>query len=249
MLGFGKPRLPIGDEIREWVDCTFARLEHLLGSERMLQARVLLPTQDDFPDRFDGTQDTLPQMVARVAQHMQVPPEAIVIELYDDASQQFLATVPMAERESHVPAGFYQARDDGKAVVAVHRQKLKEPLALVATIAHELGHVILLGGGLVDREAKDMEPMNDLLTVFLGMGVFTANASFQFSQFTETYGQGWRAQRQGYLPEPVFGYALARFAHERGEVRPDWAKFLSTNVRTYFKHSAEWLRANAPMSR
>ena len=48
-------------------------------------------------------------------------------------------------------------------------------------------------------------------------------------------------QRLGYLPEEIYGYALARFAHERGERDPKWAKHLSTNVRTYFKKSAAWL--------
>jgi predicted Zn-dependent protease len=57
---------------------------------------------------------------------------------------------------------------------------MKDPMTLVAVIAHELGHVILLRRELVDREEADMEPVNDLLTVFLGFGIFTANAAFRF---------------------------------------------------------------------
>jgi hypothetical protein len=102
----------------------------------------------------------------------------------------------------------------------------------------------LLGGGLVDREAEDMEPLNDLLTVFLGFGIFNANAAFQFSQYTSTDSQGWSAQRLGYLPERVWGYALARFAIERGEDDPKWSRFLATSVRSYFKSSIKWLRAS-----
>jgi hypothetical protein len=52
-------------------------------------------------------------------------------------------------------------------------------MALVATLAHELGHVILLRPGLVKANEADMEPLNDLLTVFLGFGVFNANSVFQ----------------------------------------------------------------------
>jgi predicted Zn-dependent protease len=48
---------------------------------------------------------------------------------------------------------------------------MKDPMKLVAVIAHELGHVILLRSELVDREEADMEPLNDLLTVFLGQGI------------------------------------------------------------------------------
>jgi len=42
-------------------------------------------------------------------------------------------------------------------------------MTLVAVLAHELGHVILLRPGLVDREEANMEPLNDLLTVFPGL--------------------------------------------------------------------------------
>jgi hypothetical protein len=46
------------------------------------------------------------------------------------------------------------------------------------------------------------------------------------------------------MPEEIFGYALARFAHERGETRPHWTKHLSTNLQSYFKKSAAWLDGN-----
>ena len=86
--------------------------------------------------------------------------------------------------------------------------------------------------------------MNDLLTVFLGFGVFNANAAFQFHQYTKNDSQGWSTRRLGYLSEELFGYALARFAFERKEENPEWAKYLTTNVSTYFKRSLAWLRTN-----
>jgi hypothetical protein len=87
-----------------------------------------------------------------------------------------------------------------------------------------------------------MEPLTDLATVFLGMGVLNANAAFQFKQWSEGNMQGWRTQKSGYLPETVWGYSLARFAHERNEKDPVWAKMLPTNVRAYFTQSSKWLR-------
>jgi hypothetical protein len=121
---------------------------------------------------------------------------------------------------------------------------MKDPMTLVAVIAHELGHIILLRPGLVDRAEPDMEPLTDLLTVFLGFGIFTANAAFRFEQHQDGRSQGWSARRQGYLSEEEFGYALARFAYERGEMKPAWVSFLSTNVKTFTKRSIAWLAAN-----
>ena len=126
--------------------------------------------------------------------------------------------------------------------VALKSSLLKDPLLLVATAAHELGHVILLGGGLLDRETSDHEPMTDLLTVYLGFGIFTANSAARFRQYQEERRAGWSMQKLGYLPEEVYGYALARFAAERGEEKAEWTKHLSTNVRAYFKRSQAWLK-------
>ena len=128
--------------------------------------------------------------------------------------------------------------------VAVRSTHLADPMTLVATISHELGHVILLGRGLVDPKTPDHEQMTDLLTVFLGLGVFTANCSGRFKQFQDSKRQGWSMQRLGYLSEEIYGYALAKFASERREDRPEWVQHLSTNVKAYYKRSRNWLKAN-----
>jgi hypothetical protein len=93
-----------------------------------------------------------------------------------------------------------------------------------------------------------MEPMTDLVTVYLGLGIFTANASCRFTKFRDERREGWSFGRYGYLSEEVYGYALAVFAKERGETDPAWASHLSTNVRTYFRRSAAWLQ-NSPNPR
>src|SRR5262249_14673197 len=136
--------------------------------------------------------------------------------------------------------------EDDCMVIAIRSTQLKDPLALVATLAHELGHVILLGGRLLDPKSPDHEPLTDLLTVFLGLGIFTANCAGRFRQYQDEARQGWSMQRLGYLPEEVYGYALAKFAAERGEPKSEWVEHLSTNVRAYFKQSRNWLLKNHP---
>jgi len=97
---------------------------------------------------------------------------------------------------------------------------------------------------LMSPGTEDHEPMTDLLTVFVGLGIFTANSAARFKQFQDDRKIGWSTQRLGYLPERVFGYALARFATERGEHKPDWARHLSPNVKSDFKNSKRWLEHN-----
>ncbi len=138
-------------------------------------------------------------------------------------------------------AGLYYHAPADKPRISINEAQLKDPLALVATLAHELGHILLLRPGLVDRTDPDMEPLNDLLTIFLGFGIFTANSAFRFEQHTDYRSQGWSTRRLGCLSEEQLGYALARFAFERGENKPAWVSFLSTNIAAYLKRSAAWL--------
>jgi len=244
MFGLGKPKLPISEESRLWMDDCFRRLGKLLGVERMLHAVVMLPVPEHFPDVYDGSEESLRRMFCRVAEWMQVDPESVEVQLFSDAGVTTSTLLPFGEMQGASPGGLYRHAPGSKTQIEIHDKQMKDPMALVATLAHELGHVILLRPGLVDREARDMEPMNDVLMVFLGLGVFNANTAFQFKQFTNNYTQGWSASRLGYLPEELFGYALARFAFERGEVEPEWAKYLAKNIRVYFKRSGEWLKEN-----
>jgi hypothetical protein len=86
------------------------------------------------------------------------------------------------------------------------------------------------------------QPLTDLLTVFLGMGIFTANATIR--DRTWTYGQmtGWSIGRQGYMSQRMYGYALALFALARGEEKPAWAGHLRLDVRSAFNKGLRYVR-------
>jgi hypothetical protein len=233
------------------VDEGFVRLEKMLGRERMLRASVILPSPEYFPDPYDNTPATAEALFQRVCNYMKVERRGIEFEVFPDETEQLRKVLPYWSGGSDGCAGFYTlhpGEEDSsrkeRMVVAVRSTQLKDPLALVATLAHELGHVILLGGRLLDPSTPDHEPLTDLLTVFLGLGIFTSGAAARFTQFQDETRYGWSMKRLGYLPEVVFGYALAKFAVGRGEARPAWARQLSTNVRAYFKDSRAWLEEN-----
>lgn len=252
---FGFPaKLPISDEQRLWVDEGFRRLERLLGRRRMLEAKVVEPTAEDFPDPYNKTPEAVEHLFSRVCSYMRVDRAGVELEIFPDEEEELREILPSWHAEARArPAGVYLhaherdgATDDvaGRKVVAIRSTMLKDPMSLVATVAHELGHVILLGGGLIRPETPDHEPLTDLLTVFLGLGVFTANSAAQFKQYQEDRRIGWSTQRLGYLPQKVCGYSLARFAVERSEKKEEWVRHLSPNVRADFKRSKRWLAEN-----
>jgi hypothetical protein len=257
MLGFSA-KLPVTDEDHRWVDEGFRRLEKLVGRRRMLEARVILPTAEDFPDPYDGTPAAAEMIFRRVCAYMRVKRSSVDLEVFPDETEELRKILPYWRGDGAKRcAGVYvhhkkddsdseEGSEDENMVVAIRSTQLKDPLSLVATVAHELGHVILLGGRLLDSKTPDHEPITDLLTVFLGLGIFTANSAGRFRQYQEDTRQGWSMQRLGYLPEEVYGYALARFAAERGEHKAEWVDHLSTNIRAYFKKSSAWLAKNDP---
>lgn len=130
-----------------------------------------------------------------------------------------------------------------RANVFVAASQLANPTALVATLAHEVGHEILLGGGVLSEEVADHEQVTDLLTVFLGLGVFNANSTLHESHWN--YGanhSAWSIGRQGYLSAAAFGCAFGVFAYVRGEAAPSWARHLRPDARGSLRKGLRYLR-------
>jgi hypothetical protein len=235
-----KPKLPVTEEQQRWTDRGFVRLASLLGEKRLFESTVVTPTPEYFPDKYERTEEALRVMLRRVASYMQVDTNQIELTLFAEGHDLTRDLVPFHEGYSSGAGGLY--RDgDRRSEISINEKEMKDPMSLVATLAHELGHVILLRPGLLEHDDPDMEPLNDLLTVFLGFGIFTANSAFRFEQHADNRSQGWRFQRLGYLSEEVFGYALARFAFERGETRPRWITHLASNIVRHFRRALRWL--------
>ncbi|AYF74183.1 hypothetical protein D7D52_10270 [Nocardia yunnanensis] len=204
---------------------------------RSLRAPVILPTSDYFPGTYAGTEVDVLAVVERVAGYMGVAPDRIVVEF--DSGDELPDQLAFLERPRDGEAGHYRL-EHGRAVVSLNLSRLRTPVTLVATIAHELAHERLLGERRIDPGRHDGEQVTDLTTVFLGLGVFNANAAFQFSQ----HSGGWRYHRLGYLSQPLYGYALACWSVMRGDPKPVWARHLDTNPRVYMKQSLKYLRAD-----
>lgn len=233
-MSWFKPRLPVADDEAEWLERNVAWLVDQFGMELVL-GPVLRPGRD-IP--FEGEVHSLAgtrRLLAAVSGRMGVDTAAIDLEYVPEDD----GPLPYVTKTSGA-AGHYQERE-GRPVITIYGAERDGVVPLVATIAHELAHVRLLGEGRVLADRRDGEPLTDLLTVVLGLGVFTANAAFDFAADNES----WRTSRLGYLTEQMFGYALARTAFLRGEVKPDWMADLDLNPRTYMKQAMRYLQDTA----
>jgi hypothetical protein len=225
---------------QRWIDESMDWFVEQFGVER-LRGEVVLPTDDYFPGAYVGSREDVLRVVDRLCAHMGVDRARIVVEHgeADDDHEAMSVDVPL-RTSSQGAAGHYHVRD-GRSVIGIRDDQARRPMALVATIAHELCHVLLLGGELITSDRADHEPLTDLLTVYFGLGIFTANAAFEFGQETRGRYSYTSATRLGYLTEPMFGYGLARFAWLRGESRPSWSRYLDTNPGTFLKHGLRFL--------
>lgn len=230
---------PVQPVEQDWIERSLDWLVGQFGTER-LHGEVVLPTDDYFPGAYRGTREDIQAVLERLCTHMVIDPARVKLE-HDvaDDNPELSAHVPI-HAEWAGAAGHHRIRD-GRSVVGIRDDQAARPMALVATIAHELGHVLLLGDGRISARQQDQEPLTDLLTVFFGLGIFSANAAFEYSRETRgAYGYA-RTSRLGYLTEPMYGYGLARYAWLRGEADPRWARYLDTNPRTFLKRGLRYL--------
>jgi hypothetical protein len=235
---WSKPKCPVRAEEQLWIEESLDWFVSEFGEEALLRP-VLVPQASFFPAGYAGSEDDVRAVFASVCARLEVPPSRLLLEFEPEEAEDLLEFIPI-NHAGTAAAGHWQVRD-GSTVVTIQLAQAREPVALVATIAHELGHERLLGESRIDPARRDGEPLTDLFTVFFGMGVFTANAAFEFRRSH----QGYRTSRLGYLTQAMYGYALARYAWLRGETSPGWAAHLDTNPRTHLKEGLRFLQAGS----
>jgi hypothetical protein len=239
----GIPELPVTEEQKAWIEESFQWLLDEFGTDNFLKHKVILPELSFFPDHYKGTEECVDKLVERVCSYMDVDPKLIdVVFLVDRDETAAKYRTGNADPYSGA-AGLYFSKtvQNNLKRIAINVSQFKDPANVVATVAHELGHVILLGGGKISQKETSHEYLTDLITVFFGLGIFTANSAFQFSQWQDHSHQGWKTSRTGYLSEEMFAYSLAAYAWMRGETNPNWSKYLAMNVGHYFKQSMRYL--------
>lgn len=197
-----EPRCPVSEEERTWIELRFGWLLNELGIDRLRQSSIVLPTTEFFPGRYRGTDEEINALLHLVAEYMGVPRESLQLQIYYEDRPQIEGFI------THSTAGLY-SESEGAFNIWIEDSTLNDPLATVSTMAHEIGHVVLLGERRLSPEEEDHEELTDLLTVFLGLGIICANSVIQENNWRVGRFSGWSIGRRGYLTMDMYGYALA----------------------------------------
>lgn len=238
-------RCPISYDNRIWLEKSFSLLLDIFDKEKIKQTKILIPLYSNFPIKYNGDTQTAFDTLKIVAKQMEVEFDEIQLNLYDESVNEISTGSPWGghiflnfDNNDKGSAGLYWGKQaDNKYYIGLERRKLTQPENMVATLAHELAHIKLLGENKI--EAND-EKLTDLTTVIFGIGIFNANASFQ--TFRSIDSSGWR--KMGYLTQMEWGYALSLLAHIRGEKTPNWIEYLTLNVKGDFTQGQRFIENN-----
>ncbi len=236
---------PVSDESRDLLEKSFLQLIELFGKETIVNREVLVPHLSSFPIQYDGTVDSALETLNIITNQMDIDFNSINLEFYDNSNHTINSesrtgsTIHVqSDDNSAIPAGQYYGKNKNEQFdIAIGHTLLYQPENMVATIAHELAHVKLLGEGKIE---DNDEILTELTTIIFGLGIFNANAAFQTAQ--NNYGFEW--QSIGYLTQMEWGYALSLFAQLRNEITPSWIDYLTINIQGDFIQAQNYITAS-----
>lgn len=104
-----------------------------------------------------------------------------------------------------------------RVVITYNPGLADDPTAMIATLAHELGHYLISTAETDSPGGWALHELHtDLTAVWLGFGLFLANSARSFSQFQSAGEAGWSHRTQGYLSEGALVIALVVTERLRG---------------------------------
>jgi hypothetical protein len=251
-MGLFGARLPIDRDELEWQLATFKWLGREFGS--IADRPLVLPTSDFFPAPSGGTSriQALFDNVRNAAGMADWPCELRAGRESRPAQVGF--ALLLRHEGAQAPCGTFEVEaPDGvrKVVITYNPSLAADTDAMIATFGHELGHYLMSKAKSDPPGGWELHELHtDLAGVWLGFGIFLANAARNFSQFQSGGEMGWSSRSQGYLSEGALVTALAIFQRLRGDDPLAPARWLKDYLRTDLKNAAKALaRLHPDMAR
>lgn len=237
-----KKKLPITDDDKEWIELELKFLIEILGEKHFDELTTITPTKDYFDFTFKGNEDDAEFVLKKVKELMFINDSSIKICYFSDepiimADGTILSSPADINGKWKSASGIYEDLGDEK-IIYIERGQLKNSFSLIATIAHELAHYILLTENRID---DNDEYLTDLTAIVYGFGIFMGNSRFQFNRNQNSNFSEWQMSSQGYLPEQVIAYTMAWLSEYRKE-NIEYKKFFSKEMNKFFDQSWECLK-------
>ena len=205
-----RARPPIDADEFDWLLACFAWLLRKLDpDEPFRQSEVFLPASEDRPIRDHDDAEALFVDIRRTLGMSDWPCRLVPQER---RNERYLGGTKILQSESNAPLGTFGLEGDAP-VITYDPDLLRSRSAMTATLVHELAHYLLDGLDDPPGGADLSEHATDAAGVYLGFGVYLANAAFNFGQFSDGEIQGWERRATGYLSELALITATAICVH------------------------------------
>ena len=200
-MGLFRAKPVVDTDAAAWHVENFAWLaQQFAGGGAFTRTILVLPKASFFPTDGERGHDLALRIFRHVKRHCGMNGWEVDLIEDDNALARDLPPSLVPVGPSRHALGTFSA--SGKRVEISYVSALvRSPERLIATFAHELAHYLLATAGEAPVCADDeRECLTDLAAVFMGFGVFLANARFQHETYSDGAMQGWRIGHSGYLP-------------------------------------------------
>ena len=249
MFGLFGPKLPIDEDELEFQHATLKWLQAEFGE--VGDAPLVLPTPAFFPPSARTGHDRIEDLFGHVKRAAEMADWPCTLRAgARDRPAQLGATLLLRHEGAPAPCGTFQvlAADGTPQVVITYNPALADdPTAMIATLAHELGHYLMstaVGDPPGGWELHELH--TDIAAVYLGFGLFMANSARSFQQFQDAGTMGWSSRTQGYLSEGALVTALAVVERLAGRDPLDAAQWLKPYLQTDLRRGARVLAKRYP---
>jgi len=228
------------DEERDWLGQSLRDLIRARGIAQFAGAPLLTPSDEDFPDPWDGSVRAAHRITQRLMHHAGIGDLRISLTALpdDDAAPDDVWDAGTA--------GWFSGIEDGRARFGIQPKEIGDPDSVVGIMAHEVAHAWRQQHGLIDPDRDTEEHLTDVTTIFLGFGILTTNATEKYRSWRKLRATAHQMKSLGYLPAPAMSWLLALQASARGDKseRAAIRHYLEPNQRGWFDESMEKIAAD-----
>lgn len=245
MFWKSKPKSPVTIEDEEWIISSYKWFEKTFKLD-LFEQDIYLPTKGFLDFEFSGSEDDAIKIVELIANKLTVESSSSIEVYFFDEFQPMEFTdegiYSNYEEGTQLTDGLYSKIIDGIYQIGIEKTLLKNPTKLIATIAHELAHVKLLGE---DRLEENDEHLTDLTASLFGFVIFLANGSINsMSTWSGNSHSGWKiGGGSGYLHYKVYAFLIAYWIYKKEDLKPDWLNFLNKEILNEVKKGIKYLES------
>ncbi|MEZ6113777.1 MAG: hypothetical protein R3C99_22610 [Pirellulaceae bacterium] len=229
---------PVDDSTRQWINARTGWLMREFGRDWLCSRSIVLLTRSDFPEPFTNDEASARVVFERLCEFVDFPTDKIQLQFWNIAPRASDGAVHFVSHEVV----------DDRIRIDLNAALLHEPVGLTAALASELARIRLDARHGMSNEEDDDEMLAELFTVMLGLGVLTSNGAIFESTRDDGGWTRWEMRQRSQMTLPTYGYALALFAHLRGDIQCAWQRHLRLDVRTAFRRSVKFLNDFPPSS-